>query len=239
MSETEERLRRQVRAMAAVNRQLQAQLEGGGGHGWTPSAGQGNGDLLANTGTTVLGSSAAGARRAATASSWLEQLVVSDEGAKPFLVQRKNGRTYLVEGGYRREVRSGLVAAALEQKLGRRHAVKDAEFDRWTDGVPVEVLEGPQGPPFVVVGGRRLPLRGMPLPYPVSAEQLQPFPQGSELNVASANVSRAQFQQAMYGRYQVDRVRSAVARRGVVGTAKEVTSRAARRARRVGGRSSR
>jgi len=112
--------------------------------------------------------------------------------------------------------------------------VKESEFDRWTDGVPLEVLEGPQGPPFVVVGGRRLPLRGMPLPYPVSGEHMQLFPQGPAINVGSANVSRARFRHAMYGRYQVERLRSAVARKGIIGTAKEAARRATRRARRVG-----
>ena len=57
-----------------------------------------------------------------------------------------------MEGGYRREVRSGLLAAALEEAFGPRKQVTDREFDRWTDGVPVEVLEAPEGPPFVIVG---------------------------------------------------------------------------------------
>src|SRR4030095_14921011 len=109
-------------------------------------------------------------------------------------------------------VRSGVIGAALEEKLGAARAVKDSEFDRWTDGVPVEPLEGPQGPPFVVVGGRRLSLRGMPLPYPVSGDHIALFPKGPEINVGAANVSRARFREAMYGRYQVERLRSAVVR---------------------------
>jgi hypothetical protein len=233
MSETEERLQRQVRAMGAVNRQLQAQLEGAVGRTWTPSSGPGNGDLLTSPDVALSGERTASVRRASIASTWLEQLAVSVEGPKPFLVHAKNGRTFLIEGGYRREVRAGLLVAALERMLGRTHTVPDSEFDRWTDGVPVEVLEGAQGPPFVVVGGRRLPLRGLPLPHSVGAEQVQLFPRGPELNLAAANVSRMQFQQAMYGRYQMDRLRAAIARRGVLGTANEVGRRAARRARRV------
>jgi hypothetical protein len=233
MSETEERLRRHVRAMGAVNRQLQAQLEGTGGRTWGSSSGQGDGDLLATPGSAGFGTSAAGARRAAVAGTWLEQLAVGMEGPKPFIVRRSNGRAFVIEDGYRREVRSGLLAAALEEVLGNGREVKGSEFDRWTDGVPVEVLEGPQGPPFVVVGGKRHPLRGIPLPYPVGGDQMELFPRGPEINVGAANVSRAQFRQAMYGRYQADRLRSAIARRGVVGTAKEVARRATRRARRV------
>jgi len=233
VSETEERLQRHVRAMGAMNRQLQAQLDGGGGRVWGASSGQ-DGDLLATTGSATFGTSGANARRAATAGGWLEQLATGGDGAAPFLVRRKNGRTFLVEGGYRREIRSGVIAAALEEKLGAARVVKDGEFGRWTDGVPVEALEGPQGPPFVVVGGRRLPLRGMPLPYPVSGDQMELLPKGAELNVGTANVSRARFRQAMYGRYQAERLRSAVARRGIIGTAKEAARRATPRLRGVG-----
>jgi hypothetical protein len=232
VSENEERLRRQVRAMGAVNRQLQAQLDSGGSRSWAGPAGPGGGDLLAN-GTTGLSGYSAGARRASVAAPWLEQLSAGIEGPEPFLVQATNGKTFLIEGGFRREVRSGLLVAALEGMVGRRRNVSDHEFDRWAGGVPVEVLEGPQGPPFVVVGGRRLPLRGLPLPHPVSADQMQLFPTGRELNVSSANVSRVQLQRAIHGAYQVDRLRAAVERRGVLGAAKEGARRSVRRARRI------
>jgi hypothetical protein len=223
MSEAEERLQRHVRAMGAMNRQLQAQLDGGAGSSWSSSSGQ-DGDLLATTGSVTFGTSAA--RRAAIAMRWLEQLAMGSDGAGPFLVRRRNGRTFVVEGGYRRDVRSGVIAAALEKRLGTARVVKDSKFDRWTDGVPVEVLEGPKGPPFVVVGGRRLPLRGLPLLYPVSGDQMELFPKGPEVNVGAANL-----RQVMYGRYQ--RLRAAVARKGVIGTAKEATRRATHRARRL------
>jgi hypothetical protein len=238
MSENEERLRRQVRAMGAVNRQLQALLDSGGTRAWTTPAGPGGGDLLAN-GTTGLSGSSAGARRVSVAAPWLEQLAAGVEGPEPFLVQARNGKTFLIEGGYQREVRSGLLVAALEKMLGRRRNVPDHEFDRWTGGVPVEVLEGPQGPPFVVVGGRRLPLRGLPLPYPVSADQMKLFRTGPELNLAAANMSRVQLERAIYGAYQMDRLRAAVARRGVLGTAKEAASRSVRRVRRIASRAKR
>ena len=135
---TEERLQRHVRAMGAMNRQLQAQLEGGGGAPLGTPSSQG-GDLLATAGTAAFGTSTAGARRAATAGGWLEQLATGTDGATPFLVRRRNGRAFLIEGGYRREVRSGVIAAGLEEKFGAAREVKDNEFDRWTDGVPVEV----------------------------------------------------------------------------------------------------
>jgi hypothetical protein len=231
MSEIEDRLQRHLRAMGAMNRQLQAQLDGGGIGTWRSASDHGDDDLLTTVGASGFGTSAAGARRAATAGSWLQQLAADAAEDAPHLVRRTNGRAFLIEGGYRREIRSGVVAAALEEKFGLARRVNNSDFDRWTDGVPVEVLEGPQGPPFVAVGGRRLPLRGMPLPYPVSGEQMALLPPGPEINVGQANVSRARFREAMYGRYQIDRVRSAIARKGVVGTAKEAAKRAAHRGR--------
>ena len=230
MSEIEQRLQRHVRAMGAVNRQLQAQMEGS--RTWTPAAGQGESDLLTSSGATS-GAFITGGRRAGTANAWLEQLAVSTEGQKPFLVHLASGRTYLVEGGYRRAVPSGLLVAALERMLGPTHNVSNDEADRWTDGVPVQVLEGPQGPPFVVVGGQRLPIRGLPLPYPVGADLTQLFAPGRDLNLSEANVSRAQFQQAISGRYQIDRARSSIARRGLVGATSAAASRISRRARRA------
>src|SRR5438046_1382369 len=51
---------------------------------------------------------------------------------------------------------------------------------------PVEVFDSGSGPAFLVVGGRRLPLRGLPLPYLVSSEDMLLFPEGEELNVAAS-----------------------------------------------------
>jgi hypothetical protein len=231
VSEIEQRLQRHVRAMGAMNRQLQAQIEGR--LPWTPPAGRGETDLLTSPGAMSGAFITGGGRRAGTANGWLEQLAVSTEGHKPFLVRVPRGRTFLVEGGYRRSVPSGLLVAALERMLGPTHDVSNDVADRWTDGVPVEVLEGPQGPPFVVVGGKRLPIRGLPLPYPVGTDKMQLFPQGRDLNVSEANVSRTQFQRAIYGRYHIDRARSAVARRGFVGATKAAAIRVTRRARRA------
>jgi len=57
------------------------------------------------------------------------------------------------------------------------------------DGPPVEVLEGPDGPPFVVVGGQRLAVRGLPLPHPVGAEVRDSFPSGGEIDLRPAGRS--------------------------------------------------
>ena len=61
----------------------------------------------------------------------------------------------------------------------------DRDVERWSLGPPVEVLEAGTGAAFLVVGGRRLPLRGLPLPYLVSTNDMLLFPEGQELNVAA------------------------------------------------------
>ena len=47
-------------------------------------------------------------------------------------------------------------------------------------------MESGSGPAFLVVGGRRLPLRGLPLPYLVATDDMLLFPEGEELNVAAS-----------------------------------------------------
>src|SRR4029077_7867055 len=100
-----------------------------------------------------------------------------------FLVQSAKLGAFLVEGRLRRQIKAGLLFNALAPVAPRREMTDD-EIDGLEEGPPVEVLEGPSGPAFVVVGGRRLPLRGLPLPHPVSAEEMQFFPEGPELRVA-------------------------------------------------------
>jgi hypothetical protein len=45
-------------------------------------------------------------------------------------------------------------------------------------------MEGASGPPFVIVGSRRWPIRGLPLPYLVTNEDMHRFPEARELNIA-------------------------------------------------------
>jgi hypothetical protein len=212
-----DRLRRELRAMAAVNRQLQAQLDGTGGRaiavgGAAISAA--GGDLLAPTGTQRGAGGGPTPRRAPQAVGWMAELELTANAGAPQLVRGPTGSIYVIEANRRREVKSGLLAAALDEALGGYREVDERELDQWSDGVPVEVFEGPHGPAFVVVGGRRLAVRGLPLPHPVSAEQMQLFPEGDVLNVAAANVARQRFDHAVSGRYQVERAREAIAREG-------------------------
>jgi hypothetical protein len=148
-SETE-RLRRQVRAMGAVNRQLHAQIEGGFVGDMAPASSD-EGDLLTPAGR---GFRSGGSRRASEASAWIQQLERHAGGGQPVLVRASNGKTFVIEGEYRREVRAGLLVPALERLLGEARPVDDAQLASWSESAPVEVLEGPKGPPFVIVGGK-------------------------------------------------------------------------------------
>jgi hypothetical protein len=103
---------------------------------------------------------------------------------------------HVVEDDTRRLVRSGLIAAALEQAMGPVRDASAEELDKWTEGDPVDVLELPDEPPFLVIGGVRRPLRGLPVPHRVDAAGLASFPQGPQLDIAAANVSRARYQRA-------------------------------------------
>ena len=90
----------------------------------------------------------------------------------------------MIEGMVRREVLSGMISAGLANVLGPVRAIAPEELDRYREGPPVAVLEAGLGRPFVVVAGRRLAIRGLPLPHPVQDEEMLAFPVGEELRVA-------------------------------------------------------
>ena len=166
------RLRRQLRAQSAVNRQLHAQLDGGSVR-IASSRGAGSEGATVNL------------RRVTEGSSWLEQLQMHG-GGKPFLVQTPTQGSYAIDGEMRRQVKAGMLFAALTRVLGTPRDVSDQDLERWSPGPPVEVLESDSGPAFLIIGGRRLPLRGLPLPYLVSNQDMLLFPEGEELNVAAS-----------------------------------------------------
>ena len=180
-SDETERMRRHLRALSAVNRQLHAQLEGRSLRPVDPTLG--HDDLLAGTGGEDARIATLSIRRASSGSTWIEQLQLLGGGTDPFLVRSAKRGGYLIEGPLRRHIKAGMLFAALEGLLGAAREVRDGELDHWMDGPPVEVLEGAAGPAFVIVAGRRLPLRGLPLPYPVTADEMLRFPEGEELRV--------------------------------------------------------
>jgi hypothetical protein len=167
-----DRLRRHVRALSAVNRQLQAQIDGGAVRFVTTG---GTGDGLGG-GLRV--------RRVPDGSMWLEQLRVHGSTVPPFLAHAPRRGVFVVEGTVCRTVKSGLLFSALKRLFGEARDVSDSAVDGWTEGPPVEVFEASSGPPFLVVGGRRLAVHGLPLPYPVSTDEMMLFPEGERLDIA-------------------------------------------------------
>ena len=200
-----QRLRRQLRALSLVNRQLHAQLEGGTVR-LSGSASNGTRGAL-----TV--------RRTAEGGAWLEHLHLHG-GGDPMLVRTPTKGTYVVEGNMRRQVKSGILFNALTHVLGAPREMTDRDVERWSTGPPVEVLEAGTGPAFVVVGGRRLPLRGLPLAYLVSTDDMLLFPEGEELNVAAPRP-------APPGR--VTRARDVIERDGAIRGSAKLVKKAARR----------
>ena len=180
-AETDElaRLRRELRAQSAVNRQLHAQLDGGSLRVSSSRGAAANG---ARSALTV--------RRVAEGGAWLEHLHMHG-GGDPVLVRTPAKSMFVIEGDMRRPVKAGIIFTALTRVLGEPREMTDADLKRYSSGPPVEVLESGTGAAFVVVGGRRLPLRGLPLPYLVSTEDMLLFPEGQELNVASARATPA------------------------------------------------
>jgi hypothetical protein len=210
--DSQERMRRHLRAATAVNRQLQAQLEGSSIRAIAPPTG-----AVRDDPGLLLDSAPVGpltVRRASLGTGWLEELVNSPVVAKPFLVRRPDGATYVVEGRNRRRVKSGLLAAALEQRLGSRREVTEDELEQWPEAAPVELLECPTGPPFLVVGGQRIPIRGIPLTHPVSGDLAARLPEGPELNVSAGGLARVRMSGALSPRRYLDRARRASAKRG-------------------------
>lgn len=167
-------------------------------------------------------------RRAEHGAAWLDELTSARAVGPPHLARRGDGRVFLIEGSTKRNVKSGIVAAALEQSLGRSRPTTDADLAAKRDGTPVEIFEDGDGQPFLVIGGEFRRARGVPFTYPVDSSSVGQLNRGADIDLARANVSRLRLQEAMSGQFQLDRIRSAVKHRGVVGTTKAVGKRAMR-----------
>jgi len=151
-------------------------------------------------------------KRGYDARTWMEQLQRGCE-SEAFLVRVPERGLFVVECDSRRRVNSALLGAALEDLFGRARAVSNEELEGWIQGPPVELLEASIGPAYVVIGGLRLRVRGLPLPHAVSAEDLEQFPEGAELDVAAANVARERFERALSGSW-LKRARAIYTREG-------------------------
>ena len=181
-----DRLHRQIRAMGIVNQQLRAQLDAANQE-LAPRRDRARSPFEDPLDPPPVGPAV---RRATIAATWFEDRARPVALDDTELVVTDDGDTYVVEGDVRRRVRSGLVVAALERLLGARRAVEAAELEAWTEGPAVEVLEAGPGLPFLVVGDRRLPVTGIPLPFPVREDAVAALLEGPELDLGQATVRR-------------------------------------------------
>jgi hypothetical protein len=209
-----QRLRRYLRALTAVNRQLYDQLESSGAR---PVESARDPDLLDVDEADQPRARPMVLRRGEYGELWVEQLLLRGGASGPFLVRSTARGAFLVEGRMRRAINAGLLFRALERMLVER-AVSDDDLDALEEGPPLEVLEGPSGPAFVIVGGRRYPVRGLPLPYAITADEMALFPEAQELRVGMSAP-----------RGKADRARAVMEREGPVRGSVTVTSKAAKR----------
>lgn len=158
--------------------------------------------------------------------------------SEPFLVRSHTRGCFLVEGSLRREIKAGILFAALVRAIGPVREVRDSQLDTWNEGPPVEILLAPHGPAFVVIGGRRHSIRGLPGPYQVGTDEMLRFPVGPELLISvppptrGARIRRVLRREGFWGG-------SAIAARRAIGRLRRVLAsarlRAGTRARSRGG----
>ena len=183
MNEEVEGLRRHLRALALVNRRLHAQVAD-----LQPSKAQ----VKERAASVPLAPIVLdpGARSAAHHGTDLPTMTTTS-GSQPHLTRRSDGLVFLVDSDGRRKVKSGLLAAALEMELGPMELEGESGYGRAGDALPLEILVGPTCPPYVIVGGLRMTLRGLPVPRAVDAAEEARYPEGKTLDLARANVARS------------------------------------------------
>ena len=203
---SEERLRRQLRAQAVVNRQLHAQLaevtaqlkavQGNDASAVRVLWGRLEAVLPNRVASKVerrlrgaLGTPPRPRRRPAASSGgpvgeWLDDLVAAPSSAPVSLARLDEDTMFLLEGTQKRPISRMLVGALLEADLGPARPITESELDEYDEGPPVEVLAAPTGFPFVVMGGRRRPIRGYPVPLVIDEDDADRFEQGEPLRVA-------------------------------------------------------
>lgn len=151
-----------------------------------PGAGTHVGEVtvdLTDAASRPTGRQAASRRRAERAVDWCAQTdrVVVDRPLS--LVVDPDGTVFLLEDGRHRRVISRLLAAALEVRIGPPETASTGEEEGRVLGPPVVVFEGPVGGPFVVVGGVRHRVVGLPLPHPVGQGFVDSLTAGEPIDV--------------------------------------------------------
>lgn len=173
-TDLDDRLRRQLRAMAAVNRQLHDQIaESAGAPGPV-------------SGANVPASTTHPDRTEVPPMS-----SPSGSTGTPYLTRRSDGVVFLVDGDGRRKVRSGLLAAALQLAFGSPKPEGDEAYGAPGDVPELEILRGPSGDPFVLIDGTRRVLKGLPVPRTLTSAEVERHPMGPALDLGRAVVARS------------------------------------------------
>jgi hypothetical protein len=205
---SEDRLRRQLQAQAVVNRQLHAQLAEVTAE---LRAVQGNdastvrilwrrieavlpGPVASRVERRVRGALGApvrasarrvGAPREGPTLEWLEDLRrTPPPDVEPSLARSEDDEVFVLEGTLRRPVHRMLIVALLETELGPARELTAADLEQYDEGPPVEVLAPPGGVPFLVLSGRRRPIAGYPVPFPIEDHDAGAFVEGAPLRIA-------------------------------------------------------
>ncbi len=169
-------------------------------------------------------------RPVGSASAWIAQLQRQGGAGKEIFVARTPQRgAFLIEGTMRRSIKAGILVPALVRLFGPVRELHESDISRFGEGPPVEVFEAPSGPAFLLVGGRRLPIRGLPLPYAVSQEEADAFRLGDEVNVSLGAIGIAAA--GTPGTSPVRRAKQIIAREGVVNGTATLARKAAARVR--------
>jgi predicted O-methyltransferase YrrM len=121
---------------------------------------------------------------------WIAQLREYVATEQPRLVQTQTGTIYLFEAGMKRHVTTWLIVRALEDLFGPLTKSKGS-LDQFGDGPPVEILADTDGRLYLIAGGQRYPVRGLPVPLAASPERLALFPMAGETVDLYRGVKRA------------------------------------------------
>ena len=188
-----ERMRRELRAVAAVNRQLRSELDGSTQRAIAPPEGRAPSTHGARDpeGAGAFKSSITGG---GPASSGVDRLEI---------VQDPAGTVFLVEGSNVHRIGSNVIAAALEEVFGFRRPVTTAELSRYVKAPTIEVYCNEAGRTFVVVAGRRMPVEGLPVVRDAPPGLEATLDAGPKLNVNHAIVARSLYTRALRGQQQL------------------------------------
>ena len=195
MTDDLDRLRRELRAMSAVNRQLRAELDGSAQRAISPPEGN-QPTVRARAGSPdEAGAFKSSITGGGPSSSGVDQVEV---------VRGPTGVVYLVEGGNIRRIGSNVVAAALEEVFGPRRLITVEESARYATGPTIDVYCNESGRFFVSAAGRRMSIEGLPVVRDAPPGLEASLDAGPTLNLNHSVVSRSLYSSAMRGQRQLE-----------------------------------